>query len=298
MNNPTTKTATATATATIPRERGSVVRTWIGRDGFPRVKLWGIAKPFVVRKLLQNGDVNTKTRKNAKRGYLTKGCSLSPSIESGVIDLCVMASDGCAEVCLDRQGLASVFEMIRFARIAKTAVYAFHRDWFLNQLIRELDNAVILADKKGSDLAVRLNVFSDVPWERLGILGRFPTIKFYDYTKYPTRAGQIRPNYWVTFSRSETNHRETIATLRAGNNVAVVFADMSKPTGFVGNKAGEQKLPNTWEGFEVVNGDDTDLRFEDKRGCVVGLRLKAHNKIDRAKAIAGGFAVRTNEGAS
>ena len=36
----------------------------------------------------------------------------------------------------------------------------------------------------------------------------------------------------------------------------------------------------TWKGFEVVNGDETDLRFLDKKGVVVGLIEKGRAKKD------------------
>ena len=52
-----------------------------------------------------------------------------------------------------------------------------------------------------------------------------------------------------------------------GGNVAVVFRN---------------QLPKTWKGFEVVNGDDTDLRFLDKRGVVVGLIEKGKAKKDES----------------
>ena len=46
--------------------------------------------------------------------------------------------------------------------------------------------------------------------------------------------------------------------LKRGINVAMVF----------------DKLPATYEGFEVINADETDLRFLDKRGVVCGLKYK------------------------
>jgi hypothetical protein len=53
--------------------------------------------------------------------------------------------------------------------------------------------------------------------------------------------------------------------LEMGGNVAVVFRN---------------QLPKTWKGFEVVNGDETDLRFLDKKGVVVGLIEKGFAKKD------------------
>ena len=39
-------------------------------------------------------------------------------------------------------------------------------------------------------------------------------------------------------------------------------------------------IPESFKGFQVVNGDDTDLRFLDKRGVVVGLIEKGMAKKD------------------
>jgi hypothetical protein len=47
-------------------------------------------------------------------------------------------------------------------------------------------------------------------------------------------------------------------------NVAVVF----------------DTLPTTYLGRPVVNGDDTDLRFLDPQGVVVGLKAKGRAKKD------------------
>ena len=70
---------------------------------------------------------------------------------------------------------------------------------------------------------------------------------------------------FLTFSRSEHNDKKCEMVLLMGGNVAVVFRD---------------KLPETWKGYEVVNGDESDLRFLDKQGVVVGLIEKGLAKKD------------------
>ena len=55
--------------------------------------------------------------------------------------------------------------------------------------------------------------------------------------------------------------------LAMGGNVAVVFRD---------------QLPCTWKGYEVVNGDENDLRFRDKQGVIVGLIEKGMAKKDES----------------
>ena len=48
------------------------------------------------------------------------------------------------------------------------------------------------------------------------------------------------------------------------------------------------KLPETWHGFTVIDGDDDDLRYLDMGGVVIGLKAKGKAKKDTS-----GFVVRT-----
>jgi hypothetical protein len=87
--------------------------------------------------------------------------------------------------------------------------------------------------------------------------------------------GELPKNYHLTFSRKENNQAQVELILSMGGNVAVVF----------------DELPKTYLGKEVVNGDETDLRFLDKKGVVIGLKAKGKGKKDES-----GFVVRLNEG--
>jgi hypothetical protein len=123
---------------------------------------------------------------------------------------------------------------------------------------------------------VRLNGTSDVDWIGLGVFEAFPEIVFYDYTKRPDvalRALSV-PNYFVTFSRSESNHRVVKRMMDNGVNVAVVFDDK----------------PDTWRGLEVVDGDEHDFRFMDKPRVVIGLKAKGKARHDES-----GFVVRLEQ---
>ena len=77
--------------------------------------------------------------------------------------------------------------------------------------------------------------------------------------------GELPSNYHLTFSCSETNEKIAKLVLSMGGNVAVVFRN---------------QLPATWNGVEVVDGDESDLRFLDKQGVVVGLIEKGLAKKD------------------
>ena len=42
------------------------------------------------------------------------------------------------------------------------------------------------------------------------------------------------------------------------------------------------QLPERWQGKRVVNGDESDLRFNDPQGCIVGLVEKGRAKKDES----------------
>ncbi len=211
---------------------------------------------------------NAKLVKGEKLGYLTLGLSLAPYKMSGK-NLCPNASAGCAAACLFSAGMG-VFPNVKAARIAKAQFFNNEQAVFLAQLEKEIAAGIKQAAKLNQKLAVRLNVLSDVAWERLGIIQKFPTVQFYDYTKSPFRAlqfsaGKMPANYHLTFSRSENNAVAVNEVSNAGVNVAVVFRG---------------ELPATWQGKTVVNGDESDLRFLDLSNVIVGLVQKGLAKKD------------------
>ena len=95
--------------------------------------------------------------------------------------------------------------------------------------------------KHGRQPLVRLNVYSDVPWELVfpELFTRLPNLMYYDYTKIPARpelAAQVQSdegfrvhpfpdNYHLTFSASGTNEQDAHDEWRRGRGVAVVFAN-------------------------------------------------------------------------
>lgn len=221
---------------------------------------------------------NAKLVKGEKLGYLTLGLSLAPHTMSGV-NLCPHASKGCAAACLFSAGMGR-FENVAAARIAKAKFFNEKQFDFLAQLEKEIAAGVKQAAKLGKKLAIRLNVLSDVAWERLGIIQKFPDVQFYDYTKNSFRAlqfaaGTLPANYHLTFSRSESNQLAVEKVSAAGVNVAVVFAGKT--------------LPATYLGKKVVSGDESDLRFLDEKNVIVGLSSKGKAKKDET-----GFVVNVN----
>jgi len=105
------------------------------------------------------------------------------------------------------------------------------------------------------------------------IFDMFPDVQFYDYTKIPTRKVSEYKNYHLTWSYSEANMGYANWFDKLSYNIAVVFSG---------------DMPIYFKGREVVNGDETDMRFFDKPNVVVGLKAKGKAKQDSS-----GFVIHT-----
>jgi hypothetical protein len=222
---------------------------------------------------LLNLDANAKTVKGQKKGFKTAILYLAPVKLSG-FQVCPMASKGCAAACLNTAGRAGVFKAIEKARIAKTQFYFRNRDAFMAQLVGEISRFVAKTRREGFEPVVRLNGTSDILWERVAVQGApnimalFPDVTFYDYTKHiPSKRANLPTNYHLTYSYSDDPAAADRAAeaLAMGWNVAVVFRNA---------------LPARYGLYRVVNGDESDLRFADDRGVVVGLKAKGRAKTD------------------
>lgn len=226
-----------------------------------------------MQKILTNPTANAKINKSTKKGFWTYGIHLAPAKLSG-FNVCAWASKGCASACLNTAGRGRMTP-IQESRIKKTKWFYNDRENFMLQLVKEIGNAIKLALKKSQTPCFRLNLTSDLAWESqkfngVKIMEIFPNVQFYDYTKSVKRmekylAGKFPSNYHLTFSRSESNADETEKVLSLGGNVAAVF---------------RKSLPKTWNGYKVINGDETDLRFLDEKNIIVGLVEKGLAKKD------------------
>ena len=218
-------------------------------------------------KLLNSG--NHKTIKGEKIGWRTYGLHLAPHTLAGR-NVCAHASAGCAAACLNTAG-RGIMHSVQEARIRKTKWFFEDRLAFTLQLIKEIKSRKKSAVKNNLTPCFRLNLTSDLPWENLSVMLPFPFLQFYDYTKDKKRMlrylnGELPPNYYLTYSRSEETRDEEIHDLcDKGGNVAIVFRD---------------HLPSEWQGIKVVDGDINDLRFLDGYSKIVGLRAKGLAKKD------------------
>lgn len=234
------------------------------------------------------GTKNAKTIKGEKKGYITYILYLAPFTQNSTgKNVCSHASKGCIEACLFGSGKGSVSNVMK-GRINKTNYFLSNREMFLQQLFLEISMIELQHKNDGGKVAIRLNGTSDLAWEKFkikdnkSIMELFPNVQFYDYTKNYLRFERELPkNYHLTFSKSETNGKKALEMLNKGFNVAIVF----------------DELPNTFNGFEVVNGDENDLTFLQPKGVVLGLKYKklTSKGADNNKAFESGFALRKSE---
>lgn len=245
-------------------------------------------KFYVPQNLLNSGG-DAKTKKGLKKGWKTYIMYLSPFTDNSKgVNVCSHASPGCAAACLVGSGRGGFSDNVKRGRRNKTEFFLNDRKGFFMKLFKEL--TLISKKHKGEKIAIRLNGTSDISWEKFKIVdGKnlmelFPDLQFYDYTKNHLRFNRELPkNYSLVFSRSETNHEKSIELLNKGVSVAMVF----------------DTPPTEFEGFEVVDGDETDLRFLDSKGVIVGLKYKMLTSgADNKEAFNSGFAIRVSEFAS
>ena len=237
-------------------------------------------------------DGNPKVAKGQAIGVLTGVLHLLPStsydtlrVAQGLpalgVNLCPFAGS-CAAPCLVSAGRGGI-PMARYAgtafsnnveagRYRRTHEYFTARAAFIAGLIREMTKLSLVAQRNGMVAAVRLNGTSDIDWA-----SRHPeviaaahalNVRLYDYTKRPVRYRASSPVH-LTYSYDVGRESQALTYLQAGGNVAVVFRTVKG-----------RALPATWNGYPVIDGDETDVRFYDGSGVVVGLRAKGKAKRD------------------
>jgi len=217
---------------------------------------------------------NPKIQKGTKLGYLSFILHLAPSTLSGK-NTCPKATPGCTAACLNTAGRGGMFKrgentnMIQKARIRKTVQYFEQREQFLLDLEADIRKAIRFAERKGLTPVFRLNGTSDLSVEKWGIIEKFPTVQFYDYTKVLGRKVAHLPNYHLTFSKADGNDSDVAEALLQGMSVVAVYDEI--PAG-------------------VPSADETDLRFLDPKGIMLGLKAKGRAKKDYS-----GFVIRLTE---
>jgi hypothetical protein len=230
---------------------------------------------------------DAKTKKGEKLGvdtailYLSPASNATPKGET----LCPSAVQAkCLKACLYTAGRGRM-SSVEMSRLYKTLLYTQRRATFWDMVATEVKALALKSFKAGRTLGVRLNGTSDIivpDW----LINANPDVHFYDYSKnvdyYNDKSLVRRPNHHVTLSYSGANDEYRHAVLDAamnGHNIAVVFRT---------RELAEEAIKNRWCGFEVIDGDEHDVRFMDPRatapgqaGYVVALYAKGAAKNDR-----------------
>jgi hypothetical protein len=232
-------------------------------------------------KMILSISADSKTIKGVKYGYLTGILYLAPADLSGV-SLCPFSLlAGCEPGCLNTSGRGA-FSNVQYARLVKAMTFNHDRKLFMQYLVFSIKKLIKQAAQQGLIPVVRPNGTTDIQWEKRpvevdgvqyeNIMQAFPTVQFYDYTKIPTRSN-IPSNYDLTFSYSGVKTFEPVWQKALKNldykRFAVVFSN-------------RDRMPTTFKNMPVVDGDNSDLRFNDQSNVIVGLYAKGKAKKDNS----------------
>ena len=210
--------------------------------------------------LLQLGT-NTKLNKSGDE-WLIAGLSLAPSDIAGKgYRVCTHENiAGCKPTCLFFSGRGAM-QSVQQARINRTKLLFDNPIAFIRRLDTDIYTMLRYADKHKKQLAIRMNVLSDLRWEDRIDMEKYPA-QFYDYTKRHTRLGKVPSNYHLTLSVFPHEHlfnRYLSKARETRTNIAAVFM---------------KDIPATFEGFPTISGDDNDLRFLDPYPSCIALKAK------------------------
>jgi hypothetical protein len=227
-------------------------------------------------------SADSKTIKGEKFGYLTGILYLAPYKTIDKINTCAMADLAqCGFSCLYSAGRGA-FNSVQQSRINKTKWFFYDRESFMHQLIRNILQLIVKANKKGLTPLIRLNGTSDIKWENVpfnyegksysNIFELFPQIQFYDYTKIANR-DNLPSNYDLTFSYSGAESFQPFVNkaIQKGMRIAAVYRNK--------NSIPDSQIING-QLMRVVNGDNSDIRHLDDSGVIVALYAKGKAKID------------------
>ncbi|QGJ87801.1 hypothetical protein SEA_LEOGANIA_76 [Mycobacterium phage Leogania] len=186
---------------------------------------------------------------------------------TGAFNLCPMASKGCAAACLSRSGQSGMPAQQR-AQAVRTAFLLSHPVLAGLLIGAEIRKAL----RRHGRINLRLNTTSDIRWEMVApeMVAKLSQagVLMYDYTAWSPADRAESSDYSLTYSAKEPSHTSDEylrGILANGGNVAMPFTT-----------ARGEALPETWQGFRVIDGDKSDERRNDPRGVIVGLRAKGH----------------------
>ena len=300
----------------------NIIRKLYEATGFRKAKVMGLS-------LLPSTQSYRETMVKSIMADAKKNYGVS-RVSPVRLNACVRATPECASSCLAFSGrnLADDYNTVKKYALIEGLVK--EPEAFIRMLWEAINHHKMNSLKRDTMPLVRLNVFSDLPWELMvpDLFDDFDQVQFYDYTKVPGRV--TPPNYDLTFSfagteRNVIDMESEIASL--GRRVAVVFAatkmkrlyevnykvgrskarmrsgekkrmeriaemhgtevvkmgevEVPKKPTFRRKKPGgkaavshDAKMPDTFIGLPVIDGDESDMRPYDPAPSIVGLRWK------------------------
>jgi hypothetical protein len=242
-------------------------------------------------------SANTKLKKlpGRAKAYRAIGLAIAPWRYGSRGNVCDWAGH-CVIACNGLFAGMNNTPSTRVALIGRNILYWDFRALFLAKLRAELLAFVKLCKRTGRIPAVRLNVSSDIVWERA-----FPDILAivtenggvaYDYTKAPIdKRATLPPGYYLSHSFSEkTTFSEVCKVIDSGRNLIVAFdSAYDPPKGLFGALPSAVTFRCRETGAErtipVFNADRHDIRIPalDGRGRIGGLHGKSgKERVERA----------------
>jgi hypothetical protein len=223
---------------------------------------------------------------NKEKSIYTIGLMLSPAKSSG-FNVCPYSGE-CEKACIGLYAGFNRLKTVQDKHIETTRKFFNDPKTFLNIMLFDILKAERYAEKQGKKLAVRLNVFSDIAWEKMKfVCGRnlFEILAdngrktiLYDYTKNPNRfyLNSTHSNYHITASYSEKwalNQTETWGLFKKGINIAIPFiGSIPKRHTMHFQNSGKINMP-------VLDGDKSDYRPNDPKGIFIGLKAKGGKNV-------------------
>ena len=252
-----------------------------------RERLAELRERFGVGAWITPPDANAKLEKSG----LAAGLTLAPASEGGV-NVCARSTEGCRRACVLWHAGHGYRDSVRLARVARTRALAADPQAAMEAIRRELET---LAKRRTDPIkAVRLNVASDLAWERVaGWLDALPpTIACYDYTKIAARIGEggmargaSRP-YRLAFSVSEAPRSAADAAriLGEGGTAVIVIAGLRRrqADGTLAYHRMPRQVRIAGEWWRTCDGDRSDRRDLDPAGSVVVLAGKGRLELPGA----------------
>lgn len=227
---------------------------------------------------------NTKISKSNESSdeYRTAYVALLPADYSREANICPR-SKYCKSGCIFQSGQNTLDKPI-LSKYFKTLYFSRFRELFLQQLYRELSNFSALCQRLGVKAAVRLNTYSDIPYESIasGLFGL--NIQYYDYTKLIGRFSKPLPdNYDLTYSlvAAETTFYDIhdIATIRQ-IRCSAVFSRESFKTFFAETMPKFELYSSGIGSVTTVSGESHDMTFKHDKGIVLILKDKSPSGQD------------------